>query len=120
MADAEPSVPAAPVRPEPLHAAAAPGGSPHADPVRPELVALLVEAADAPPGWAERVTPQARLDADLMLDEYELAALDALLVNRFGPSADLGRLRAGLDLAALEALTVADVQRLLPAAEAGR
>ncbi|MFJ3788882.1 hypothetical protein [Kitasatospora sp. NPDC090091] len=120
MAEAEPPVSPAPVRREPLHAAATPGGSPHPGPVRPELVALLVEAADAPPEWAERVTPQALLDADLMLDEYELAALDALLCTRFGPSAGLTRLRAGLDLEALEALTVADVQRLLPAAEADR
>ncbi|WP_395292734.1 hypothetical protein ACF9IK_03350 [Kitasatospora hibisci] len=120
MTDAEPPVSPAPVRPAPLHTAAAPGDSPRPGPVRPELVALLVEAADAPPGWAEQVTPQALLDADLMLDEYEIAALDALLCDRFGPSAGLGRLRAGLDLAALEALTVADVQRLLPAGEGDR
>ncbi|MFD0350919.1 hypothetical protein ACFQ0M_42590 [Kitasatospora aburaviensis] len=55
-----------------------------------------------------------------MLDEHEIAALDALLCSRFGPSAGLARRRAGLDLPALEALTVADVQRLLPAEEADR
>ncbi|MFJ9950897.1 hypothetical protein [Kitasatospora sp. NPDC091207] len=87
---------------------------------RPELVALLVEAAGAPPEWAALVTPQARLDADLMLDEYELTALDALLRGYFGASADLTALRAGLDLAGLEALTVAEVQRLLPAEEPAR
>ncbi|GAA2797439.1 hypothetical protein RMN57_34570 [Kitasatospora sp. CM 4170] len=120
MADAEPPVSPAPVRPGPPHAGAAPGGSPHPGRVRPELVALLVEAAGAPPEWAERVTPTALLDADLMLDEHEIAALDALLCSRFGPSAGLARRRAGLDLPALEALTVADVQRLLPAEEADR
>ncbi|MEU6237789.1 hypothetical protein [Kitasatospora sp. NPDC047058] len=82
--------------------------------VRPDLVELLVAAADAPPQWAALVTPQARLDADLMLDECELAALDALLTERFGSAAGPAALRAGLDLAGLEALTVADVQRLLP------
>ncbi|WP_157849822.1 hypothetical protein [Streptomyces novaecaesareae] len=85
-----------------------------APPLDPELVALVVEAAGAPPGWARRVTPGARLDGDLLLDEAELATLAELLRERFGPAADLAGLRAGLDLAALEALTVADLQRLLP------
>ncbi|MED7953826.1 hypothetical protein ACFVYP_25035 [Kitasatospora sp. NPDC058201] len=97
--------------PVPANPAAAP-------PVRPELVAVLVEAADAPPAWASRVTPQARLDGDLLLDETEIGALDGLLRARFGPAADLGALRSGLDLAGLEALTVADVERLLPAEDA--
>ncbi|MGV9269747.1 hypothetical protein ACWDRR_34425 [Kitasatospora sp. NPDC003701] len=91
-----------------------------AAPVRPELVALLVEAAGAPPEWAARVTPQARLDADLMLDEYELTTLDALLCGYFGAPVGLAALRARLDLTALEALTVAEVQRLLPAEEPAR
>ncbi|MFF1903746.1 hypothetical protein [Kitasatospora sp. NPDC058218] len=91
-----------------------------AAPVRPELIALLVEAAGAPPEWAALVTPDARLDADLMLDEYELTALDALLCGHFGAPSGLAALRAGLDLAGLEALTVADVQRLLPAEEPTR
>ncbi|MEU9073919.1 hypothetical protein ACFYUY_11635 [Kitasatospora sp. NPDC004745] len=78
------------------------------------LVALLVEAAGAPPGWAERLTPHARLDGDLLLDECELAALAAALRDRFGPAADLAGLRARLDLPGLEALTVADLQELLP------
>ncbi|MEU1284007.1 hypothetical protein [Kitasatospora sp. NPDC005856] len=82
--------------------------------MNPELVALLVEVAGAPPGWARHVTPDARLDGDLLLDEDELAELAGRLSERFGPEADLAALRAGLDLAALEALTVADVQRLLP------
>ncbi|MFJ3220891.1 hypothetical protein ACIPLC_33835 [Kitasatospora sp. NPDC086801] len=85
-----------------------------AAPLHPELVALLVEAAGAPPGWADGLTPEARLDGDLLLDEGELAALAGRLRERFGPAADLARLRAGLDLAALEALTVADVQKLIP------
>lgn len=83
-------------------------------PLNPELIALLAEAACAPPGWAEAITPRSRLDGDLLLDECELAALDALLRRRFGPGAALTALRAGLDLAALEALTVADLHRLLP------
>ncbi|MEU8922985.1 hypothetical protein AB0D10_18910 [Kitasatospora sp. NPDC048545] len=85
-----------------------------AEPLDPELVALVVEVAGAPPGWARHVTPAARLDGDLLLDETELAALAGRLRQRFGPAADLAALRAGLDLAGLEALTVADLQRLLP------
>ncbi|MFE4975008.1 hypothetical protein ACFRAR_23260 [Kitasatospora sp. NPDC056651] len=85
-----------------------------AAPLNQELVALMVEVAGAPPGWARHVTPDARLDGDLLLDEGELAELTERLRERFGPSADLAALRAGLDLTALEALTVADVQRLLP------
>ncbi|MEV6976291.1 hypothetical protein [Kitasatospora sp. NPDC093806] len=84
-------------------------------PVRPAVLALLTEAAQAPPEWGLAVTPQDRLDGDLLLDEVELTTLDCLLRERFGPAADLGALRAGLDLAGLEALTVADVERLLPA-----
>jgi hypothetical protein len=90
------------------------------DQVSSELVALLVSAAEAPPEWAELVTPQARLDGDLLLDEYELSRLAALLLGRFGPHADLVALRAGLGLDALEALTVADLEReLLPRTVAG-
>ncbi|MFE7190058.1 hypothetical protein [Kitasatospora sp. NPDC057541] len=89
-----------------------------APPVRAALVSLLAEAAQAPPGWASRVTPQARLDGDLLLDETELAALHEALRRDFGPSVDLAALRAGLDLAGLEALSVADVERLLPAEDA--
>ncbi|MEV7773761.1 hypothetical protein [Kitasatospora sp. NPDC086791] len=106
---------------DPLDAADSPdpAGSPDAaGSSDPRLVALLVEVAGAPPGWAARVTPTARLDGDLLLDETELAALAALLRERFGPAADLAALRAGLDLAALEALTVADLRRLLPEEDA--
>ncbi|MER5866271.1 hypothetical protein [Kitasatospora sp. NPDC002040] len=79
--------------------------------IDPELVALLVAAADALPDWAESVVPQARLDADLAFDESEFAVLDTLLRERFG--ADLGALRAGLDLDALAALTVGDLAELV-------
>ena len=83
--------------------------------MRPELLALLAEAAAAPPGWAERVSAESRLDADLLLDECELAALAVLLRRRFGDRADLAGLRAGLDLDGLAALTVGDLERqLLP------
>lgn len=79
-------------------------------PVAPALVALLVRAAEATEEWAALVTPEARLDRDLKLDECELALLGQLLLENFGPSADLAALRARLDLDELEALTVADLQ----------
>ncbi|QMU76569.1 hypothetical protein GXW83_13280 [Streptacidiphilus sp. PB12-B1b] len=82
-------------------------------PVRPDLVALLLTAAQAPPAWAARITTDARLDADLCLDETELALLAGLVRERFGPRADLAGLRAGLDLDGLIALTVGDLQRHL-------
>ncbi|MGW4893643.1 hypothetical protein ACWEQL_15475 [Kitasatospora sp. NPDC004240] len=68
---------------------------------------LLAEAAGAPPGWAAALTPGARLDADLMLDEYEISLLAQLLRERHGT--DLAALRAGLDLDELAALTVGDL-----------
>ena len=93
------------------------------EPLHPDLPALLAAAAEAPPGWSRQVVPESRLDADLRLDECELARLAELLTERFGPAADLAGLRAGLGLAELEALTVADLQRELlprPSAEAAR
>lgn len=88
--------------------------------VRPELLALLAEAAGAPPGWADQVTAASRLDADLLLDECELAVLAGLLRARFGERADLVALRAELDLDALETLSVGDLERrLLPRATPG-
>jgi hypothetical protein len=84
------------------------------DQVCSTLVELLASAAEAPPGWSELVTRQARLDGDLLLDEGELARLAVLLLDRFGPRADLAALRAGLGPDALEALTVGDLERELP------
>ncbi|MGW6919195.1 hypothetical protein ACWGB8_36075 [Kitasatospora sp. NPDC054939] len=80
-------------------------------PVCPGLLAALAAAAEAPPGWADAVTPQARLDADLLLDEHELSVLDGLLRERYG--VDLAARRAGLDLDGLAALTVGDLAGLV-------
>ncbi|MFC8717421.1 hypothetical protein [Kitasatospora sp. NPDC057198] len=77
----------------------------------PGLLAALAEAADALPEWAQSLAPEDRLDGDLALDESEFAVLDALLRERFG--ADLGALRAGLDVAGLAALTVGDLAGLV-------
>ncbi|MGW4807155.1 hypothetical protein [Kitasatospora sp. NPDC004272] len=75
------------------------------------MLAALAEAADALPEWAQSLAPADRLDGDLALDEREFAVLDALLRERFG--ADLGALRAGLDVAGLAALTVGDLAELV-------
>lgn len=85
------------------------------EPVSPvvpaELAALLATAAQAPPEWAAALTAEARLDADLALDEHELSLLADLVQEHYG--ADLGALRAGLDLDALAALAVGDLVELV-------
>ncbi|ROR37220.1 hypothetical protein [Kitasatospora cineracea] len=103
MTDSQPSF----VYPE--TASGLPSGPPAA--LDPGLLAALAEAADALPDWAESLAPADRLDGDLALDESEFAVLDVLLRERFG--ADLGALRAGLDVAGLAALTVGDLAELV-------
>lgn len=90
-------------------ACAPPAGPPAA--LDPGLLAALARAADALPEWAQSLAPGDRLDGDLALDESEFAVLDVLLRERFG--ADLGALRAGLDVAGLAALTVGDLAELV-------
>lgn len=50
-----------------------------------------------------------RLEGDLSLDSLELAALSALLRDRYGTAVDLTGYVAGLDIDQLIGLTVADV-----------
>ena len=50
-----------------------------------------------------------RLEGDLRLDSLELAALGALLRDRYGTAVDLTGYVAGLDIDQIIGLTVADV-----------
>ncbi|MGD0700086.1 MAG: hypothetical protein ABSA02_09410 [Trebonia sp.] len=50
-----------------------------------------------------------RLEGDLCLDSLDLAALSALLRDRYGPAVDLTGYVAGLDIDQIIGLTVADV-----------
>jgi acyl carrier protein len=61
------------------------------------------------PAWAARITPDSRLEDDLQLDSVELAALDALLQQRYGDGVDLSGYLAVLDLDQLIALSVGDL-----------
>ena len=74
-----------------------------------EVTALLVRLIGDDPRWADRVTPSARLDADLRLDSLEMTALASLLRDAYGDRVDLPAFLASLDFDALVALTVADL-----------
>ena len=74
-----------------------------------EVIALLRQVIGEDPGWAERVTPSARLDQDLRLDSLEVTALAALLQGTYGNEVDLAAFLAGLDFDQLVALTVGDL-----------
>jgi acyl carrier protein len=73
----------------------------------------LVEALAAATGdeslLSGGINAATRLESDLCLDSLELAALSALLRDRFGPAVDLTGYVAGLDIDQLIGLTVADV-----------
>jgi acyl carrier protein len=61
--------------------------------------------------WLLRVavSDATRLEGDLFLDSVDLAALAALLRDRYGTSVDLLGYLAGLDIDQLIGLTVGDV-----------
>lgn len=59
--------------------------------------------------WTDRITPDARLDADLGMQSVEFAALLGYLTQKWGDAADLAPLLRTLDLAGLSDLTVGGV-----------
>lgn len=74
-----------------------------------EIIVLLRQVIGEDRGWAERVTPSARLDQDLRLDSLEVTALAGLLQGTYGSEVDLAAFLAGLDFDQLVALTVRDL-----------
>jgi len=79
-----------------------------------ELAGMLREVTSADAAWVATVTPDSRLDGDLWLDSLELAALGALLRERYG--FDLPAYLAGLDLDQLIELRVKDLAAAAAAA----
>ena len=73
----------------------------------------MVEALAAATGdeslLSSGINAATRLESDLCLDSLELAALSALLRDRFGPAVDLTGYVAGLDIDQIIGLTVGDV-----------
>jgi hypothetical protein len=59
--------------------------------------------------WADSITPNARLDADLGMQSVEFSAFQGYLAQRWGAVADLTPLLRTLDLAGLADLTVATI-----------
>lgn len=84
-----------------------------------EVIALLRHVIGDDPRWADRVTPSARLDADLRMDSLEMTALAAALGQAYGGRVDLQAFLAGLDFDQLVALTVADLAAYVGASGAG-
>lgn len=76
-----------------------------------ELAGMLHEVTGADAAWVANVTPDSRLDGDLWLDSVELAALGALLRERY--RVDLPAYLAGLDLDQLIELRVKDLVALV-------
>jgi acyl carrier protein len=73
-----------------------------------ELVELLGEVTGEDPAWLAAVGADSRLDA-LLLDSFELAALDDLVRLRHGGAVDLVGYVSGLTLDKIIALTVGDL-----------
>ena len=75
-----------------------------------DLAGMLCEVTGADAAWISSVTPDSRLDGDLWLDSVELAALGALLHQRY--RIDLPAYLAALDLDELIELRVKDLMAL--------
>jgi acyl carrier protein len=93
---------------------------PGEQPLVGEVIGLLRQLIGADPGWADRVTPSARLDRDLRMDSLEVTALASLLRDAYGDQVDLAAFMATLDFDALVALTVADLAGYVHSTGAGR
>ena len=59
--------------------------------------------------WADRITEDARLDADLRMESIELLALAGSLRDHFGERVDLPAFVATLDIDQIIELSVGDV-----------
>ncbi len=59
--------------------------------------------------WAARITPEARLDADLRMESIELLALADALREHYGERVDLPAFVATLDIDQIIELSVGDI-----------
>jgi acyl carrier protein len=74
-----------------------------------DMAAALAAATGDDSLLSVGITAATRLEGDLFLDSLDLAALAALLRDRYGTAVDLTGYLAGLDIDQLIGLTVADV-----------
>lgn len=74
-----------------------------------DLVAALAAATGDESLLTTGISAVTRLEGDLYLDSLDLAALGALLRDRYGPTVDLVGYVAGLDIDEIIGLTVGDV-----------
>jgi acyl carrier protein len=74
-----------------------------------EVTGMILGVLRAYGEWSDPIAPNDRLDGDLGMDSVEFSALRGRLADRWGPAADPLPLLAGLDLAGLTGLTVADL-----------
>jgi acyl carrier protein len=74
-----------------------------------DLVKALAAATGDESLLTVGISAATRLEGDLCLDSLDLAALGALLRDRYGTAVDLTGYVAGLDIDQIIGLTVADV-----------
>jgi acyl carrier protein len=74
-----------------------------------DVAAALAAATGDESLLSAGINAATRLEGDLCLDSLELAALAALLRDRYGTAVDLTGYVAGLDIDQIIGLTVADV-----------
>jgi len=72
-------------------------------------MAEALAAATGDESLSTGINAATRLEGDLCLDSLDLAALSALLRDRYGTAVDLTGYVAGLDIDQIIGLTVADV-----------
>jgi acyl carrier protein len=74
-----------------------------------EMAAVLVTVTGDESLLSAGISAQTQLERDLFLDSLDLAALGALLRDRYGAAVDLAGYLAGLDIDQLIGLTVGDL-----------
>lgn len=77
------------------------------------LVAAIgdVSLPDADPGTGGEIGAATLLEGDLWLDSLDMAALGAVLRDRYGTAVDLAGYVAGLDIDEIIGLSIGDVAR---------